>query len=889
MTVANRKTSSGAAASQSGTATSANPNGHIAVVFTYGGKALTYQEFLSTFYVTLPGGPGVQLGQNQFYGYQGASGTQLTLGASVALTGAASPIDALLPTNAPSGAKLNQAFTQWAADQAASPGQTSYANLYLSHYTGGRVYLSNGDLDLGSSGEPSPNSTTDHAYDMLYDIFEPYIGAQIDSTTIPGNLADITDIDWFSFPITLKVWNYDFANDPGVLVCQGSARGGDGSSIWKSLLIPEGGSTPTNQYPSTALPAPNGDTAPRRLVAPTMAATAGYYSDPAKDPFPYSYFDAYLLDLQSTQGKKSGLFTFNGTFGGVGNSPYPVNLEPQNFSFTVDFSGIESAPYLYPSGSATKITPSSQVVLSGYTHDSGNPILGSASAPFTISLPWAKGSTQYALPVSAENDALLQGWLSVPATAPTANSGTYSPLAVTAQDSDGNTLTPVFGLAQLQLIYSVNKNPQGGVTDNLYGSDWLTLSGASGLTCTPMAVYTQADAEGCVLTVGTDANGALNSLEITDFGTGPTIAEGAQWVVAAAAAGLGNNQSFTVALAKMPQLRNAFILSSATYAALPASISVTPVAGSVCTLDVNSKDLLPSFQPSADWITLSQPGGIYGANAGYTIAGLTGDDAQWNGNVKSLQNDVFGWVVADLLAALNTGLVAAPVTYPPTQESVGDSSQDWFYSADNPTTPYSLGLWGAGAWTGAEPASDFWDSWGWELFNVEGGTDAYNFAFTDRFVNGILVAFDPPPAQPAASYPVLLEVVVGDSPLLGVATLQANQAWFDTGIDVAATAKSITYLSGLWTADPHTNGGNPYDANGCPGLIVTQPGYPLVDKQMGALVGRIGSAPVFLVGDGATTPSGQSGRLYLCINDDLNHLYGAGLADNSGSITVKIG
>jgi hypothetical protein len=125
--------------------------------------------------------------------------------------------------------------------------------------------------------------------------------------------------------------------------------------------------------------------------------------------------------------------------------------------------------------------------------------------------------------------------------------------------------------------------------------------------------------------------------------------------------------------------------------------------------------------------------------------------------------------------------------------------------------------------------------------------------------------------------------------LLGVATLQANQAWFDTGIDVGATAKTITYLSGLWTADPHTNGGNPYDANGCPGVIVMQLGYPLIGAPMGALVGRIGSAPVFLVGDKATTPSYQSGRHYLCINDDLNHEYGAGLADNTGSITVKIG
>jgi len=58
---------------------------------------------------------------------------------------------------------------------------------------------------------------------------------------------------------------------------------------------------------------------------------------------------------------------------------------------------------------------------------------------------------------------------------------------------------------------------------------------------------------------------------------------------------------------------------------------------------------------------------------------------------------------------------------------------------------------------------------------------------------------------------------------------------------------------------------------------------------MGALVARVGSNGVFLVGDGPTsTPAGQTGRLYLCINDDLNHVYGAGLADNAGSIVVKV-
>lgn len=58
---------------------------------------------------------------------------------------------------------------------------------------------------------------------------------------------------------------------------------------------------------------------------------------------------------------------------------------------------------------------------------------------------------------------------------------------------------------------------------------------------------------------------------------------------------------------------------------------------------------------------------------------------------------------------------------------------------------------------------------------------------------------------------------------------------------------------------------------------------------MGALIGQVGTNAPFLIGDGpVTTPAGQSGALKLCINDDLNALYGAGLADNIGSLLVRI-
>lgn len=121
-------------------------------------------------------------------------------------------------------------------------------------------------------------------------------------------------------------------------------------------------------------------------------------------------------------------------------------------------------------------------------------------------------------------------------------------------------------------------------------------------------------------------------------------------------------------------------------------------------------------------------------------------------------------------------------------------------------------------------------------------------------------------------------------------TVQASQAWQNTGINVQAdTALTIAYQFGVWTADPQTNNGNLYNAAGCPGIIVSQPLYPLEGVNMGALVGRINGGTPFLVGNGPVSiPSGQNGLLELCINDDLTGAYGAGLADNSGSVTLFI-
>ena len=119
-------------------------------------------------------------------------------------------------------------------------------------------------------------------------------------------------------------------------------------------------------------------------------------------------------------------------------------------------------------------------------------------------------------------------------------------------------------------------------------------------------------------------------------------------------------------------------------------------------------------------------------------------------------------------------------------------------------------------------------------------------------------------------------------------SVQADLAWQNTGVVLTASNKAqITYQSGLWTANPNDNGGKLYDAKGNPTFIPAKTGYTMPGENEGALIGKVGTT-VFLVGLGTTVPAGLSGEIQLCINDDLNALYGVGLVDNLGAITVAI-
>lgn len=124
--------------------------------------------------------------------------------------------------------------------------------------------------------------------------------------------------------------------------------------------------------------------------------------------------------------------------------------------------------------------------------------------------------------------------------------------------------------------------------------------------------------------------------------------------------------------------------------------------------------------------------------------------------------------------------------------------------------------------------------------------------------------------------------------LLNVAptTVQANIKWQNTGVIVTpGTPVSVSYQSGLWTANPQYS--SLYNAAGVTPFITAKSGYTLPGANEGALIGKVGES-VFLIGLNATVPANLQGELQLCINDDLNGIYGAGFTDNIGRVFVKI-
>jgi hypothetical protein len=115
-------------------------------------------------------------------------------------------------------------------------------------------------------------------------------------------------------------------------------------------------------------------------------------------------------------------------------------------------------------------------------------------------------------------------------------------------------------------------------------------------------------------------------------------------------------------------------------------------------------------------------------------------------------------------------------------------------------------------------------------------------------------------------------------------TVQANQAWTDTGIDVQPnmtfeiTAEGTIDIGNRNRSDPDGN----RDAN------VRTSSYPINDQGVGALIGKIRyrdgrDSNLVFIGSRSTptTEQNEYGRLFLGINDDF-------LRDNNGSYRVTI-
>ena len=115
---------------------------------------------------------------------------------------------------------------------------------------------------------------------------------------------------------------------------------------------------------------------------------------------------------------------------------------------------------------------------------------------------------------------------------------------------------------------------------------------------------------------------------------------------------------------------------------------------------------------------LINPDGIYGANAPFSLDG---------GGSQNPANDVYGWIAGDLFSGLNIGAVGSSTTVDGTMVGAMPSSQ-WFKISNTslfqnlqPNNPTNYNQYAA---------------------TLQGLSDAYNFAFSDRFAP-VLVSLNP--------------------------------------------------------------------------------------------------------------------------------------------------
>jgi len=120
---------------------------------------------------------------------------------------------------------------------------------------------------------------------------------------------------------------------------------------------------------------------------------------------------------------------------------------------------------------------------------------------------------------------------------------------------------------------------------------------------------------------------------------------------------------------------------------------------------------------------LIAPTGIYGANPQFSLD---------QGPPISPANDIYGWIIGDLLAGLNVGAVGSTVTPPGMTTIVGEmKSQEWFKLKDYFAILQTTGKGNYNQWAAAlSPLSQ-----------------AYNFAYSDRFAHVVATLNPNPPSS----------------------------------------------------------------------------------------------------------------------------------------------
>jgi hypothetical protein len=104
---------------------------------------------------------------------------------------------------------------------------------------------------------------------------------------------------------------------------------------------------------------------------------------------------------------------------------------------------------------------------------------------------------------------------------------------------------------------------------------------------------------------------------------------------------------------------------------------------------------------------LNNPAAIYGANPHF----------QLDGAPMTPQNDLYGWIIADLFAGLNIGALGSTVEV--NGQQVGQmESQQWFALTQR--------------FAALQPSQPYYNQWAAKMSEL---SDAYNFAYTDRFAH----------------------------------------------------------------------------------------------------------------------------------------------------------